>query len=46
MIGLGTDDATLVRVVVTRCEIDMQHIKETFLRKYGKPLARMIEVRI
>lgn len=42
MKGMGTDDATLIRVVVTRAEIDMQYIKSEFVRKYKKSLEEMI----
>ncbi|KAM3275209.1 hypothetical protein ACQJBY_043894 [Aegilops geniculata] len=42
MKGLGTDDKTLVRVVVTRTEIDMQYIKAEYYKKYKKPLADAI----
>lgn len=42
MKGIGTDDGTLIRVVVTRAEIDMQYIKAEFIRKYRKPLDQMI----
>ncbi|XP_039050553.1 annexin D5-like [Hibiscus syriacus] len=38
MKGLGTDDTTLIRVIVTRTEIDMQYIKSEYLRKYKKTL--------
>lgn len=38
MKGLGTDDTTLVRVIVTRTEIDMQYIKVEYLKKYKKTL--------
>lgn len=43
MKGIGTDDKTLVRLVVSRSEIDMENIKEEFLRLYQKTLAKMIE---
>ncbi|KAK4423346.1 Annexin D5 [Sesamum alatum] len=38
MKGLGTDDTTLTRVIVTRAEIDMQYIKAEYHKKYGKSL--------
>ncbi|KAI4352068.1 hypothetical protein L6164_006354 [Bauhinia variegata] len=38
MKGMGTDDNTLIRVIVTRTEIDMQYIKAEYLRKYRKTL--------
>ncbi|PKI53473.1 hypothetical protein CRG98_026163 [Punica granatum] len=38
MRGLGTDDTTLIRVIVTRTEIDMQYIKAEYLKKYRKTL--------
>ncbi|KAJ1438652.1 OST-HTH/LOTUS domain [Sesbania bispinosa] len=38
MEGLGTDDTTLVRVIVTRTEIDMQYIKAEYSKKYRKTL--------
>lgn len=43
MKGLGTDDRTLVRVVVTRCEVDMEQIKTKFLRTYYKSLSSFIK---
>lgn len=43
MKGMGTDDKTLIRIVVSRCEVDMVEIKEVFLKKYNKTLASMIE---
>ena len=42
MKGLGTHDETLIRVIVTRAEIDMQLIKAEFHRKYKKSLEDMI----
>lgn len=38
MQGLGTDDTTLIRVIVTRSEIDMQYIKGEYRKKYRKTL--------
>ncbi|XP_057446840.1 annexin D5-like isoform X3 [Lotus japonicus] len=38
MKGLGTNDTTLIRVIVTRTEIDMQYIKAEYSKKYKKTL--------
>lgn len=38
MKGLGTNDSSLIRVIVTRTEIDMQYIKGEYLKKYKKTL--------
>ncbi|KAG6405498.1 hypothetical protein SASPL_133088 [Salvia splendens] len=38
MKGMGTDDKTLTRVIVTRAEIDLQYIKAEYQKKYGKSL--------
>jgi len=43
MKGVGTADDDLIRLVVTRCEVDMVEIKERFLAKFGKTLAHTIE---
>ncbi|XP_026293202.1 annexin B11 isoform X2 [Frankliniella occidentalis] len=43
MKGLGTDDRALIRLVVSRCEVDMGDIKQAFEAKYGKSLASFIE---
>ncbi|XP_072045538.1 uncharacterized protein [Amphiura filiformis] len=42
MKGAGTDDATLMRIVVSRCEIDMQNIKAEFSNAYGQTLGKFI----
>jgi annexin D len=42
MRGLGTSDSTLIRVVVTRAEIDMQFIKAEYHRMYKRSLADTI----
>lgn len=43
MAGLGTNDKSLVRIAVTRCEIDMLDIREEFQKKHGKTLSSFIE---
>lgn len=42
MAGLGTNDKSLIRLVVTRCEVDLLDIKEEFERKYDKTLKSFI----
>lgn len=43
MKGLGTDDNTLIRVMVSRCEIDMLDIRAEFKKTYGKSLYSFIK---
>ncbi|KAK6921386.1 Annexin repeat [Dillenia turbinata] len=38
MKGMGTDDTTLIQVIVTRTEIDLQYIKAEYHKKYKKSL--------
>ncbi|WVZ12245.1 hypothetical protein V8G54_016775 [Vigna mungo] len=42
MKGVGTQDSRLIRVVVTRTEVDMYHIKIAYYKKYGKPLTHAV----
>ncbi|KAG5449894.1 Annexin A6 [Clonorchis sinensis] len=42
MTGLGTKDYALMRLLITRSEIDLQEIKEAYEKKYNKSLANAI----
>lgn len=43
MKGAGTDDDALIRLIVSRCEIDMVQICDEFMKKYHKSLGTMIK---
>lgn len=43
MKGAGTDDERLMQLVVNHCEVDLQDIAQTYLKKYGKGLSRAIQ---
>lgn len=43
MDGLGTDDLVLVRICITRCEVDMMDIKAEFQSKYSESMRSFIE---
>ena len=42
--GMGTDDITLIRVVVTRFEHDLADVADAFEKEYGKTLAKAVQV--
>lgn len=44
--GIEKDDRNVIRLIVTRCEIDMGDIKKAYSARYKKSLARAIKVRI
>lgn len=44
--GLGTDDKTLIRVIITRAEVDMVQVKQEFQKEFGKSLEDFIKVSI
>jgi len=43
MKGLGTNDKTLIRCIVTRSEIDLKDISKSFHKQYSKFLADFIK---
>lgn len=42
--GAGTKDTTLIRVMVSRSEVDMLDIRQEYLKAYGKSLYTAISV--
>ena len=43
---MGTNDETLIRIVVSRCEVDMQNIKAEFQKAFNQSLGKFIAVSI
>lgn len=46
MAGIGTNDRQLIRVIVTRCEVDLNDIKAAYERLFSKSLRSWIKVRL
>lgn len=46
MKGMGTNDHSLMRLIVTRSEIDMGDIKQAFKHQYGQSLEDCISVSV
>ncbi|XP_046844956.1 annexin A4-like isoform X2 [Xenia sp. Carnegie-2017] len=43
MKGVGTNDSLLIRIIVSRSEVDLVEIKQEFLNRYHKTVYKMIE---
>jgi len=42
MVGMGTDDTGLIRLVVSRAEIDLMNVKAVYFSKFGRTLERAV----
>jgi hypothetical protein len=43
MKGFGTDDPTLIRIIVSRCELDLGTIKKVYQNTYERSLFEAVE---
>lgn len=46
MEGAGTDDAALIRIIVSRAEIDLGSIKDEYERSYNRTLLSRVKVSV
>jgi annexin A7/11 len=44
MEGMGTNDTTLIRIIVSRAELDLGNIKRTFEKMFNKTLYSAVKV--
>ena len=41
--GFGTDNKTLIRILITRCEVDMNYIKKYYKQLFNKEMIEDIK---